>query len=142
MRRILFCTLLSAMLLAGCTTVPQGSDAELCKQANGSKQLQAELLFGRDIHEREPVTDAERAKFMADVVTPLFPDGLTTWDTRGQWRDAASGKTIQENSFVIRIVAAESAETMTRLSSIRSAYVAQFRQDAVGLLFSRVCASF
>jgi predicted small secreted protein len=142
MRLVLIYPLICAVLVSACATVPDGAGGDLCKQAGGSHQLQAELLFGRDINGRGPVTDAERASFMADVVTPRFPDGLTTWDTRGQWRDAASGKTIQEDSFVIRIVAAETPETLTRLGQIRSAYTSQFHQDAVGLLFSRTCASF
>lgn len=142
MRLSLITPLLCALLLSACAAMPEGAGGDLCQQAGGSKQLQAELLFGRDINGRGPVTDAERTGFMAEVVTPRFPDGLTTWDTRGQWRDAASGKTIREDSFVIRIVAAESADTLARLAQIRSAYTSQFHQDAVGLLLTRTCASF
>jgi len=142
MRLSLISPLLCALLLSACAAMPAGAGGDLCQQAGGNRQLQAELLFGRDINGRGPVTDAERASFMAAVVTPRFPDGLTTWDTRGQWRDAASGKTIQEDSFVIRIVAAATPETLTRLAQIRSAYTSQFHQDAVGLLFTHTCASF
>ncbi|AIY43352.1 hypothetical protein LT85_4194 [Collimonas arenae] len=142
MRLMLICPLICAILVSACATLPEGTAGDMCKQAGGSRQLQAELLFGRDINGRGPVTDVERASFMAEVVTPRFPDGLTTWDTRGQWRDEASGKTIREDSFVIRIVAAETPETLTRLAQIRSAYTSQFHQDAVGLLFSHTCASF
>ena len=142
MRFSLITPMLCALLVSACATLPEGAGGDLCKQAGGSSQLQAELLFGRDINGRGPVTDAERAGFMAEVVTPRFPDGLTTWDTRGQWRDAASGKTIQEDSFVIRIVAADTPDTLTRLAQIRSAYTSQFHQDSVGLLFTRTCASF
>ncbi|WP_211472106.1 DUF3574 domain-containing protein [Collimonas humicola] len=142
MRLSLICPLLCVLLASACATVPEGAGGDLCKQAGGSSQLQAELLFGRDINGRGPVSDVERAGFMADVVTPRFPAGLTTWDTRGQWRDAATGKTIQEDSFVIRIVAAATPETLARLAQIRSAYVSQFHQDAVGLLLTSICASF
>ncbi|AMO97077.1 hypothetical protein CFter6_4486 [Collimonas fungivorans] len=136
------CSLICTVTLSACATFPDGGSGGTCQQVHGSAQLQAELLFGRDIQGRGQVSDAERNAFMAEIVTPRFPDGLTTWDTHGQWRDAATGKTIREDSFVIRIVAPETPETLERLAQIRSAYTGQFHQDAVGLLVSRLCASF
>ncbi len=104
--------------------------------------LQADLLFGRDIAGRAPVTDAQRATFLADVVTPRFPDGFTVWDTRGQWRDRATGRILQEAGFVVRIVADDTADTHARLAAIRHAYVERFRQQSVGITVVPACASF
>lgn len=104
--------------------------------------LQADLLFGRDIAGRAPVTDAERAAFLADVVTPRFPDGFTYWDTHGQWRDRATGRITQEASFVVRIVAEDTRDTRTRLDAIREAYAQRFHQESVGITLVPVCASF
>jgi hypothetical protein len=142
MRLQLICSLVCTVALSACAAFPDGGSTGVCQQVHGSTQLQAELLFGRDIQGRGQVTEAERSAFMAEVVTPRFPDGLTTWDTHGQWRDAATGQTIREDSFVIRIVASETPETLERLAQIRSAYTSRFHQDAVGLLVSRLCASF
>ncbi|EIP89037.1 hypothetical protein A33K_15138 [Burkholderia humptydooensis MSMB43] len=129
--------------LPGCATSPQpaSSDAR-CAQAGGTRELQADLLFGRDIAGRGPVTDAERARFVADAVTPRFPDGITTWDTRGQWRDRETGGVVHEKSFVIRIVAPDSPATLDSLAAIRRAYIERFHQQSVGLVLARVCASF
>ncbi|VVU50053.1 hypothetical protein BAN20980_02763 [Burkholderia anthina] len=104
--------------------------------------LQADLLFGRDIAGRGPVTDEERTAFLADVVTPRFPDGFTVWDTRGQWRDRATGRTIRETGFVVRIVADDTDDTRARLQAIRHAYVERFRQQSVGITIVPACASF
>lgn len=90
-----------AALLPGCATSPQPASGDArCTQAGGTRELQADLLFGRDVAGRGPITDAQRARFVADAVTPRFPDGLTTWDTRGQWRDRETGRIVREESFV------------------------------------------
>ncbi|WP_322065465.1 DUF3574 domain-containing protein [Burkholderia ubonensis] len=134
----------SIALLSGCaaTQPPSAGEPAFCAQAGGSRQLQADLLFGRDIAGRGPVTDAERAAFLSDVVTPRFPDGFTSWDTRGQWRDRATGRITREDSFVVRIVADDTRDTLERLSAIRRAYVERFKQDAVGVTLAPTCASF
>ncbi|MFJ1212230.1 DUF3574 domain-containing protein [Burkholderia pyrrocinia] len=131
-------------LLAGCAAPPSPVvDARpTCTQPGESRMLQADLLFGRDIAGRGPVTDAERAAFLADTVTPRFPDGLTYWDTHGQWRDRATGGITREDSFVIRIVADDTPDTRARLAAVRQAYVQRFRQQSVGMTLAPACASF
>jgi hypothetical protein len=138
---------LCVSLLSGCAALsgqpdPGAPMSAACTQAGGSRALQADLLFGRDVAGRGPVTDAERATFLAEVVTPRFPDGLTYWDTHGQWRDRASGDITREDSFVIRVVAPDTPATLTRLAEIRSTYIARFKQESVGLLLAPTCASF
>ncbi|KVE42332.1 DUF3574 domain-containing protein [Burkholderia sp. BDU5] len=129
--------------LPGCASAPPSAASDpLCAHAGGTRELQADLLFGRDVAGRGPVTGAERERFVADVVTPRFPDGLTTWDTHGQWRNRATGDIAREESFVIRIVAADSPATLDSLAAIRRAYVERFHQQSVGLVLARVCASF
>nr|WP_238594084.1 DUF3574 domain-containing protein [Burkholderia pyrrocinia] len=131
-------------LLAGCAAPPSPvvSAQPACTQPGESRMLQADLLFGRDIAGRGPVTDAERAAFLADTVTPRFPDGLTYWDTHGQWRDRATGGITREDSFVIRIVADDTPDTHARLAAVRQAYVQRFRQQSVGMTLAPTCASF
>ncbi|WP_241020741.1 DUF3574 domain-containing protein [Burkholderia sp. Ac-20344] len=131
-------------LLAGCAAPPSPvvGAPSACTQPGEHPMLQADLLFGRDIAERGPVTDAERAAFLADTVTPRFPDGLTYWDTHGQWRDRASGAVTREDSFVIRIVADDTPDTRARLAAIRQAYTERFHQQSVGMTLVPACASF
>ncbi|KVD98988.1 DUF3574 domain-containing protein [Burkholderia anthina] len=144
MRRLAACASMLA-LLAGCAAPPSSTSpaqSASCARPGESRMLQADLLFGRDIAGRGPVTDAERAAFLADTVTPRFPDGLTYWDTHGQWRDRASGAITREDSFVIRIIADDTPNTRTRLAAIRQAYVERFHQQSVGMTVVPACASF
>ncbi|WP_083286600.1 DUF3574 domain-containing protein [Burkholderia seminalis] len=130
-------------LLAGCATAPSPvAQPVSCTQPGESRMLQADLLFGRDVTGRGPVTDAERATFLADTVTPRFPDGLTYWDTHGQWRDRATGGVTREDSFVIRIIADDTPDTRTRLAAIRLAYMQRFHQQSVGVTIAPACVSF
>ncbi|ABB08852.1 hypothetical protein Bcep18194_A5258 [Burkholderia lata] len=143
MRSLAACTMAIA-LLAGCAAPPSpvAGAPSACTQPGESAMLQADLLFGRDITGRGPVTDAERAAFLADTVTPRFPDGLTYWDTHGQWRDRASGGITREDSFVIRIIADDTSDTRARLAAIRQTYMQRFHQQSVGMTVVAACASF
>ncbi|AOI92575.1 DUF3574 domain-containing protein [Burkholderia pseudomultivorans] len=131
-------------LLAGCagTPSPVAGTAHTCTQPGEHAALQADLLFGRGIAGRAPVSDAERATFLADVVTPRFPDGFTYWDAQGQWRDRVTGLITQEASFVVHIVADDTPDTRTRLKAIRDAYAQRFHQESVGITLVGACASF
>ncbi|WP_306714175.1 DUF3574 domain-containing protein [Burkholderia dolosa] len=128
---------------AGCAAPPSPAGMHVaCAQPGAHAALQADLLFGRDVAGRGPVTDAERAAFLADVVTPRFPDGFTYWDTQGQWRDRATGAITREASFVVRIVADDTRDTRVRLDAIRRTYAERFRQESVGVTLVPACASF
>ncbi|WP_152554268.1 DUF3574 domain-containing protein [Burkholderia sp. A1] len=139
----------SAGWLAACAPLPATSQAgaapdnpPACDAAGTHPAWQAELMFGRDIAGRGPVTDAERSAFVAEIVTPRFPDGLTQWDTQGQWRDRETGAIVREASFVIRLVAPPTSTTRQALDDVRDAYKQRFRQQAVGLLVTDICAAF
>lgn len=142
MRPLVACAAALA-LLAGCATAPPPvAQPASCTLPGESRMLQADLLFGRDITGRGPVTDAERTAFLADTVTPRFPDGLTYWDTHGQWRDRTTGGVTHEDSFVIRIIADDTPDTRARLAAIRQAYMQRFHQQSVGMTVVPACASF
>jgi hypothetical protein len=85
------------LLLAGCAAA-----TETCPVGAKPATI-AEAYFGRNVKGRAPVTDAEWARFMADTVTPAFPDGLTVLDGTGQWRNAA-GQISREDSKILLLV--------------------------------------
>ncbi|KVM65245.1 hypothetical protein WJ59_16445 [Burkholderia gladioli] len=139
----------SAGWLAACAPLPATSQAgaqpdnpPACDAAGTHPAWQAELMFGRDIAGRGPLTDAERSAFVAEIVTPRFPDGLTQWDTQGQWRDRETGAIVREASFVIRLVAPPTPTTRQALEDVRDAYKQRFQQQSVGLLVTDICAAF
>src|SRR3954454_21494124 len=79
--------------------------------------------------------------FLAREVTPRFPDGLTVYETTGQWRDPATKIIAREKSRVLRIIApADTAPD--KIAAMADAYKTQFRQKSVGIVTREVCASF
>jgi len=139
--RRLLPALLCLPLLAGCAG-PIAQVDQACPQLNGRHMLQAELFFGRDISGHGRVSEAQWAAFLRDSVTPRFPDGLTWQPASGQWRDRETGRVTREPSFVMRLVFAETPESLARVAEIRAAYMQRFRQQSVGLVLSPVCAAF
>ena len=98
--------------------------------------LDIELMLGRG------KANASRwTQFLAREVTPRFPDGLTVYETTGQWRDPATKVIVREKSRVLRIIVpADTAPD--KLAAVADAYKKQFRQKSVGVVTRQVCASF
>src|SRR5688500_12283714 len=64
------------------------------------RYYRTELYLGRSIPGGRMVGVDEWETFLSDVVTPLFPDGFTVLDGRGQYREA-SGAIAREPSHVL-----------------------------------------
>jgi len=97
----------------------------------------AELLFGRN-----NVSDKAWDRFLADEVTPRFPDGLTVYDARGQWRNPETKKISRERSKVVMIAMPPAEDNQTRLDAVIEAYKTRFKQQSVGLILRPSCVSF
>jgi len=108
----------------------------------GKPQQVAELMFGRKIGDRIGVSEAQWARFVDREITPRFPDGLTVFDTRGQWRDTERNKIVREPSKLVQIVLPGKAEDTDRLNEIAAAYKTRFRQQSVGVIVRGACVSF
>lgn len=95
MRSLAACVMAIA-LLAGCAAPPSpvAGTPPACTQPGENRMLQADLLFGRDITGRGPVTDAERAAFLADTVTHGSPTASPTGThtASGATRQAAGSR--------------------------------------------------
>jgi hypothetical protein len=98
--------------------------------------LDIELMLGRGT-----ASQARWAQFLAREVTPRFPDGLTVYETTGQWRDPATNVIAREKSRVLRVIAP--ADTPAdKIAAVADAYKREFRQKSVGIVTREVCASF
>jgi len=98
--------------------------------------LDVEFMLGRG-----KASDAAWRRFLAREVSPRFPDGLTVYETTGQWRDPATNVIAREKSRVLRmIVPADTA--LDKVAAIAETYKKQFRQKSVGVITREVCASF
>jgi hypothetical protein len=93
--------------------------------------LRTELFFGTAKADGSTVSEAEWQKFLADEVTPRFPDGFTVLAGDGQFRD--EGKIIREKSFVLIILYPVKTRKGSRreIERIRNAYVKAFQQKSV-----------
>ena len=77
------------------------------------------------------VSDDEWQKFVADFVTPRFPDGFTVDDALGQYLD---GKTlVREKSKQLILIYPRKFKTSSnrKIEEIRSAYIKAFDQKSV-----------
>ncbi len=96
--------------------------------------VRTELFFGR-------VSPVDWDGFLSQVVTPRFPDGLTWYDTHGQWQNP-SGIVTKEDSCVLILLHAPTPEKDRYIQEIRSEYKARFQQQSVLRADQAVTASF
>lgn len=122
--------LLLLPLLAGCAVAQPRVGAEGCA-AGTAPAVVAEAYFGRSQAGREAVGEAEWARFLEEVATPAFPDGLTVLEAGGQWR-GGDGRIARERSklLLVALPGATAAEALARLAPVTAAYGARFAQRA------------
>lgn len=95
-----------------------------------SPWTRSELYFGLSRNDGPAITDEEWQRFMVEVVTPRFPDGLTIVDATGQYRNK-KGELINEKSKILIIVRPTTAEENRKLDDIRAVYKERFSQESV-----------
>ena len=126
---------MAALLLAGCAQpAPPACTAPL------RPAVAYDLYFGRDRAGGGEVTESDWAAFLAEVVTPRFPDGLSVLDVQGQHRPQAGGPIVRERSKLLVLVVFDAATGRARLDEIVAAYRQRFRQEAVFRVEQAVCA--
>lgn len=127
---------LAALALLAC-----GDDDEQPCPEGSDRYAEYQLFFGRSTADGSEVTDEQWAAFLAEVVTPRFPAGLTVLDAAGQWR-GDSGTIQRERSKVLWILAAPGEETLQLIDEISAEYERRFDQDSVLRIHGTACASF
>jgi hypothetical protein len=112
------------------------ASAQLSCAPPQAPMLDIEFMLGRG-----KSNEVRWQRFLAREVTPRFPDGLTVYETTGQWRDPATSVIAREKSRVLRmIVPADIASE--KIAAVGEAYKKQFGQKSVGIVTRQVCASF
>jgi hypothetical protein len=123
-------------LLSGCNSIAPNT----C--AGGQEAAVQELVyFGTSIPAGGVVSADDWRQFLADTVTPRFPDGLSVWQAAGQWR-ASSGEIAREDSYVLNLTHPDTAEANTAVRELMAVYRERFRQEAVLRVTSAACMSF
>ena len=125
---------LLALTLSACATQP----APRC--SSGQQPSISDLIYFGTEKPGGTVSDEEWAAFLREVVTPRFPDGLTTWRASGQWR-SADGSLTREDSHVLNLVHAGDAKAEGAIGALIGEYKTRFRQEAVLRVRSDACVS-
>ena len=128
--------LIAVLILAGCSAYTVSS----CP-AGTDEFAEYQLYFGRSSGGVEVVSDEAWAAFLADTVTPRFPDGLTVVDGAGQWR-GSDGVVQRERSKVLIILASPGEEGMRLTDEISQEYETRFSQETVLCVVRTACVSF
>lgn len=92
--------------------------------------IQSTLYFGLSSDNGKGVSEQEWAAFLADVVTPRFPDGLTVFAAYGQSGGDKRGKTLAETTKVLLIVHPDTAAAAGRIDEIAAEFRRRFGQGA------------
>jgi Protein of unknown function (DUF3574) len=87
-------------------------------------------------------SEARWRRFLAREVTPRFPEGLTVYETTGQWRDPQRKVVVRERSRVLRIIITADEPANDKIAAVAEAYKKQFAQKSVGIVTRPACVSF
>jgi len=111
-------------------TVSFGVDEDLIDNDRNPELIQVDLFFGRDISGVGEVSEQQFQSFVDNIITPLFPDGLTVFDTNGQFQDS-NGAIIEEKSQVVSLILEDTETNETAINEIVNEYIEQFQQESV-----------
>ena len=136
--RTTFRTSMSLLLLTASLVGCSSMNLTTCS-SDGRSAVQELVYFGTDTPSGS-VTPEDWAQFLSEVVTPRFPDGLSTWQASGQWR-SATGAIIREPSYVLNLVHPDDVGANQAVQEIVSSYKTRFQQEAVLRVRSSTCMS-
>lgn len=129
-------TLLAALVLGACA---QPGAPPVCT-APLKSAVEIDLYFGRDKPAGGEVSEAEWATFLAEVVTPRFPAGLSVLNVEGQSREPSDGRVVRERSKLLIVVVFDAPAQRSKVGAIVDAYNQRFGQHSVFRTEQPVCA--
>lgn len=124
----------SALLLAVLASAGTAA-ADTCS-APLKPAVEVDLYFGRG-----KVNDVQWADFLAEEVTPRFPEGLSVVDVAGQWRDP-SGRIGHEDSKLLILIVSDAPAHAPKVDAVITAFKKRFDQQSVLRVERPVCAAY
>ena len=134
MKAVTFISLLVVSLAGSCYAgePPAFASSLIESKTLFAKFIRTELYFGRSIPTGGIVSELDWQKFVDEVVTPRFPDGLTVLDADGQWRGKDGSIAREESKVIVLLYPRKQRKMMnTRIEEIRFEYKKRFAQEAV-----------
>jgi Protein of unknown function (DUF3574) len=128
----------AAFVLAACASTAGVSTA--C--ARGEAMVETQLFFGLSKPKGGSVSARQWEQFVANEITPRFPEGFSVIDGAGFWRDGTTQRTISEKSKVVVRLHGAAPEVDQAITAIIDAYKVRFAQEAVLRVDRSVCAQF
>jgi hypothetical protein len=110
------------MVLAGCASGPR---------LHGEPRVETRLFFGLRIDENTTVSEEGWARFLDEVISREFPDGLTVLETRGQWREGPGAPLMREPGRLLVVLHEGGTEVDAAILRVVSEYKKRFRQSSV-----------
>jgi len=93
-----------------------------------------EIYFGLHFaHRAREITEHQFSDFLSEVVTPLFPAGMTVYDAYGQMQHT-SGAIVRQKTKVVLLVHQNSKSDDDAINKIIAAYRSKFDNPQVMLL--------
>jgi len=108
----------------------------------GQRPMLSVRLYLGQMEGGKRLTNSVWEKFLAAVVTPRFPEGYTTYDAMGRWRDLETKVIGHEPTKIIEVDAPDTQEFRDKMEEIRKDYGARFHQQAVGIVSMPACGAF
>jgi Protein of unknown function (DUF3574) len=102
---------------------------------------QVELYFGRGLGGDAVVSEEAFRSFLAEEVTPLFPDGLSVIDVAGQFREE-DGDIVHEPTKLLILLVPDVAAVAPDIETIIAAYKDRFDQQTVLHAEQPACIAF
>jgi hypothetical protein len=135
--RFVRAAMIAPSLLLGLLSIAAGAAAaaERCRPPL-EPWTQVELYFGRDVGGEAVVSEEAFRQFLAETVTPLFPDGLSVVDVAGQFR-ASEGAIVREPTKLLIILVPDAAGVAPDVETIVAAYKERFDQQTCCMPSSR-----
>src|SRR3954466_9710750 len=128
--------LLLMPLLAACAGPSQVASCRLGEE----RSVLETVYFGANIPGGGEVSAEQWREFRDAVISPRFPQGLTSFKGEGQWRNNA-GAIESENTYILQIVHPDSPVTGAAIGEVATIYKARFKQEAVLRVRSASCIS-
>lgn len=132
MNRAAVLLFISVFLFSGELPAQTAEPARTVAIAKTERFYRTELYCGRSKPNGSLVSEEDWTSFLAETVTPRFPDGFTVLKGMGQYREK-SGKIISEPSEVLIFLYPGRAkkESRAKIEEIRTAYIRRFEQESV-----------